>query len=659
MKMKWPWFPTYFPASPKVWMSPLLLTSDTRQLTTPKMGICKICGQNREHYIAALPSVAIAMLSRHSSILVLSCCASMCAAPAIYGLASASAESLSAQISQVTLPPSLPRDRIPSQPLPPADITPNLRNQPPLPAQPFPQLPPADDLLNDAAGPDTPDGIADNGDETFFVTGIQLAGSTVFTNEDFADLFAQYSGRPVAFNDLLKLRSAVTQRYVDAGYLTSGAFIPPQTLAGGIVTVQVIEGIIEEIEIVGTRRLKPSYIRSRLGLAAQPPINADTLLEGLQRLQIDPLIETVSADLQAGIKPGTSILRVEVTETDSLRLTAGVDNGRSPNIGSVRRQISLAEGNVSGLGDRASLNYANTGGSDSLDFSYSIPVSPHNTRVNVDAGISESRVIDQPFDVLDISSNAYYYEVGLTHPLIETPTQELSLGLALSHKENQTRLGIDDIGPFPLSPGADENGETRVSALRFSQTWTQRSQQQVFAARSQFNLGVGILNATENEGDEPDSQFFSWRGQGQWVRSLGEDALFFLRSDMQLSASSLLSSEQFGLGGQQTVRGYRQDVLLRDNGALLSAEARFPILRFSEYSVVQVTPFLDAGVAWNNKDTPAGNDVLVGAGVGFLWQQDDRLSARLDWGIPLVSIDSSGNSLQDSGIYFLLQYNLF
>ena len=412
-------------------------------------------------------------------------------------------------------------------------------------------------------------------------------------------------------------------------------------------------------EVVGTRRLKPGYIRSRLGLAAQPPVNANTLLEGLQRLQIDPLLETISADLQAGVKPGTSLLRVEVTEANSFALNVGVDNGRSPNIGSVRRQVNLAEGNVSGLGDRAYLGYANTDGSNSLDLSYSIPVSPDNTRIDVDAGISESRVIDQPFDVLGISSDAYYYEVGVTHPLIESPTQELSLGLAFSHKENQTRLGLDDIGPFPLSPGADENGETRVSAVRFSQSWTQRSQQQVLAARSQFNLGVDILNATENAGDEPDSQFFSWRGQGQWVRLLSENALFFLRSDVQLSASSLLSSEQFGLGGQQTVRGYRQDALLRDNGALLSAEARFPVLRFSEDSVVQVTPFLDAGVAWNKKDSPAGNNVLVGTGVGLLWQQDDRLTARLDWGIPLVNIDSSGDSLQDSGIYFSVQYNLF
>jgi len=607
----------------------------------------------RALYRVKLLNACAAMSSRRSLLFLLSCSTAVWVAPTAH-----KPDTRFSAEAQVTLPPSLPPGSLPDEPLPPADVTPDFRPDEVLPDEPLPQLPPIDELLGNPSDPDVPGNAAGNGDDTFVVSGIQLEGSTRYTNEDFADLFAEYAGRAVTFNELLQLRSAVTQRYVDDGFITSGAFIPPQTLENGVVTVQVIEGVIEEIEIVGTRRLKTEYIRSRLGLAAQPPINADRLLEGLQRLQIDPLIETVSADLQAGVRPGTSILRVEVTEADSFDLTLGLDNGRSPNIGSFRRRIDVNEGNLTGWGDRFFAGYSNTDGSNSLDLAYSVPVSPRNTRINLEGGLSESRVIDETFDVLDISSDAHYYEVGVTHPFIESPTEELTLGLALSHKESQTSLGIDNIGPFPLSPGADENGESRVTALRFSQSWTKRSQKQVIAARSQFNLGLDLLNSTVNEGDVPDSQFLSWRGQGQWVRLLGENSLLFLRSDVQLTTSALLSSEQFGLGGQQTVRGYRQDALLRDNGAVISAEARFPIARFSEESVVQITPFLEAGAAWNNNNTPEGNNVLVGTGFGLLWQQNENLSARIDWGIPLVDIESSGDSLQDSGIYFSLRYNL-
>lgn len=577
-----------------------------------------------------------------------------------------------AAIAQPT-PPSAPPDSLPSgspaepRPAPlrlPADIIPNRRPEEelpelPLPELPLPELPPVDQLLDNTGEANPPDGVTSGSEETFVISGIQLAGSTVFTAADFADLFAQYVGRPITFDDLLAVRSAVAQRYVEAGFVTSGAFIPPQTLADGVVTVQVVEGAIAEIQVVGTRRLNPRYIRSRLGLAAQPPIHTETLLAGLQRLQIDPLIDTVSADLQAGVRPGTSVLRVEVTEADSFAVAAGVDNRRSPSIGSLRRYLDIAEGNLFGVGDRASLSFSNTDGSNSLNLSYAVPVSPHNTRVTLAADISGSRVIDPAFDVLDISANAYRYEIGVTHPLIETPSQELFLGLALDYKENQTRLGLDNIGPFPLSPGADSEGKTRVSALRFSQGWTQRSQQQVLAVRSQFNLGLNWLNATDNPNDIPDSQFFFWRGQGQWVRLLSPDTLLLLRGDVQLATDELLSTEQFGLGGQQSVRGYRQDALLRDNGAVISAEARLPIIRWEDGSLLQITPFVEVGAAWNHADTPPGKQVLVGTGLGLLWQQGENFTARLDWGIPLVDIDSTSNSLQDNGLYLSVQYNLF
>ena len=55
---------------------------------------------------------------------------------------------------------------------------------------------------------------------------------------------------------------------------------------------------------------------------------------------------------------------------------------------------------------------------------------------------------------------------------------------------------------------------------------------------------MDVFDATINE-DAPDSSFFAWRGQGQWVRRLDEDFLFLLKGDVQLSASSLVPLEQF------------------------------------------------------------------------------------------------------------------
>ncbi len=538
-------------------------------------------------------------------------------------------------------------------------LPPDTLPDPELPEELLPPLPSADELLS-PSDPLVPESPLGEGNATFYVENIRVVGSTIFDQADWADLLEPYQLRQVSFNELLQLRSQITQRYVDSGYLTSGALIPPQTLVDDTVTIQVIEGELEDILVNGTQRLDPAYIRSRIGLVAQPPLNVDTLLAGLQRLQLDPLIETVAADLQAGIKPGTSLLVVEITEADSFAVNTGFANSRSPNIGEAQVTLGVQEGNLFGIGDRITLDYDHTDGSDGVDFSYTLPVSPNNDTLRLAAGYSDSRVINSDFSVLDISSDSAYYELGYRRPLVETPTQAVALGLTLSHQSSQTRLGIGDIGPFPLSPGADDNGRTRISAIRFFQEWTQRSQSHVLAMRSQFNLGVDWLDATINE-DAPDSRFFSWQGQGQWVKRLGkDDRFFFLRGNVQLAADDLLSQEEFSLGGGQSVRGYRQDALRRDSGALLSAELRWPVARVPEVDgVLQVTPFLDVGTAWNHNGNNPGPDTLVGTGFGLLWQQNDDLSVRLDWGIPLVDLDTDNEGLQDSGIHFSIQYTPF
>ena len=417
-------------------------------------------------------------------------------------------------------PPVLPSQQTPNSPLFPEEQIP----EEPLPEEPLPPLPSPEELLPPIAPPDPGDDppAVDPGEggPTFFIRDIQVVGNTVFSQADFADLIEPYLGRQVSFNELLQLRTAITERYVEAGYLTSGALILPQTIVNDTITIQVLEGELEDIVVNGTQRLSPDYIRSRIGLVADPPLNINRLLAGLQRLQIDPLIATISADLQAGGSPGTNLLVVEVTEADSFAVNATFANNRSPNIGGAQRRVGVSEGNLLGLGDRITVDYNNTDGSNGVNLSYTLPISPNNDTLRLAAGYSNSRVIDPAFSVLDIASDSFYYELGLRRPLIETPTEEFALGLALSHQEGQTRLGFANLGPFPLSPGADDNGSTRVTALRFSQEWTQRSERHVLALRSQFNLGLGILNATVNE-NAPDSRFFFLAGTGTMGAALG------------------------------------------------------------------------------------------------------------------------------------------
>jgi hemolysin activation/secretion protein len=558
--------------------------------------------------------------------------------------------------------------RIPSNlPLPrPGEVAPepDAPSRQDLPEPQLPQLPSPDQLLpgqTPSVGPgDSPDAPAMVRVERFQLEGVSERAFSSADRKTLEDSLAELTGRELTFAELLQARSLVTQFYVDRGYVTSGAFIPPQTLDNGVVIIQVVEGTLEDINVSGLERLQRSYVRDRLRLAARTPLNVDRLLEGLQLLQLDPLIGNISADLQAGTQPGTSVLEVTVREADTLNTQFSFNNARSPSVGSFRRQVQLTQANLFGFGDEISAGYSNTDGSDGFDLSYSLPLNPRNGKLRLAAGFTDSRVIEDPFDQLDITATSRYYELSFRQPIVQTPGEELALGLTFSRQESQTELGINDIGPFALSPGADDQGRTRVSALRFFQEWTQRDSRQVLAARSQFSLGLDAFDATVND-SAPDSRFFSWRGQGQWVRLLAPDTLLLVRGDVQLADRDLLPLEQFGLGGQESVRGYRQDALLTDNGALLSTEVRIPILRLGRRNrgVVQIVPFIDFGTAWNNKgDDPEPNQ-LVGTGLGLLWRQGNNFTARLDWGIPLVDVDSNKRTWQENGLYFSVVYTPF
>jgi hemolysin activation/secretion protein len=499
-------------------------------------------------------------------------------------------------------------------------------------------------------------------DQTFTVKRFVLTGSRVFSQAEIDRVTAAFLNRPIGFAQVLEARSKITELYVNRGYITTGAYIPEQDFQeGGEVQIAVVEGGIESILIQGNRRLNPGYLRSRVALGAKNPLNREQILEGLQLLRLNPLLDNLSATLEGGSRPGKSILTVKVKEAASFATQFSLNNNRSPSVGSLRRGVQVNEANLLGYGDGLTIGYGNTDGSQSWDFGYSLPISARDTTVSFNFGVSNSDVIEKPFEALQIQSESRYYELTLRHPLKRTPTSELAMGLTFSRRESQTSLGFENIGPFPLSAGADDQGRTQVSALRFFQELTKRSDRQVLAFRSQFSLGINAFGTTSNQGDLPDSQFFSWRGQGQWVRLIGNDpeSLLLLRVDAQLADRPLLSGEQFGVGGVDSGRGYRQDALLTDSGLFGSAEVRIPVLRFPKWnSTLSIAPFLDFGHGWNQaRETPEVSTLFSG-GLGLRWRLGKQFTARFDWGVPLRALSGSDkSSLQENGLYFSLLWN--
>ncbi len=484
-----------------------------------------------------------------------------------------------------------------------------------------------------------------------------IVGNRVLPSTEIDRVVKPYLFRPISFIELLEVQTAITQLYIDKGYITSGAFIPPQIIEDRTIQVEIVEGTVEAIKISGLNRLKESYIRSRLAIATTPPLNQDRLLKALQLLQVNPLIANISAELSEGVNPGSSFLEVDIKEADSREIALSIDNYRSPSVGTMRRQIELNEQNLLGWGDRFHVSYINTDGSNSLDnLSYTLPLNPHNGEIELVHSRTYSEIIEAPFDDLDIETNIHRYDLTYRQPLLQTPKRTATIGLTFSRQDSENTL-MDS--PFPLSRGADRRGKTKISALRFFQEYTTRDRQQVFAARSEFSIGIDAFNATINS-NLPDSKFVIWRGQAQYLRLLTPNINLLLKSNVQLANDSLVALEQFSAGGGLNVRGYRQDVLLGDNGLFLTAELRNTVLQIDEWDLsLELIPFIDFAKAWNSDNVTINQNNLASLGLGLQLSISDRLNARVDWGLPLIDIDSEGDSLQENGVHFSLELKPF
>ena len=535
------------------------------------------------------------------------------------------------------------------------------------PSQPQPELlPPSENLLDNPSNPFNPGTTIPDIPGRWTIQRFEFVGNSAFTDEELTEKIQSFADRPISFAELLQVADLITQLYIDKGYITSGAYIPSQTIGNNVVQIQIVEGSLETTNISNSDRLE-GYVRRRLALDDSEPLNINELQQALQLLRLDPLVTNISATLSPSPLPGKNILDVAVDAANPWSARVTLDNNRSPSVSTFRRRADVQYDNLLGFGDSIRVAYTNTDGSDDIEANYRLPINARNGSLSFNFSTTSSDIVEQPFDQLEIDSKSRNYELTLRQPLIQTAkqgsSQEFAVGFTLARRESDTQLfGVG----FPLSRGANSDGETRLSVLRFFQDYNHRQTRQVFSARSQFSLGVGWFDATVNS-QTPDSRFLAWRGQLLWLRLLGSqnsDLLdkpkLLVRSDIQLAPSNLVALEQFSLGGQASVRGYRQDALLTDNGALASVELQLPVFSTSQIGRVEVIPFIDAGTVWNSSgDQNPDPNFLASVGLGLRWQQGDRFAARLDWGYPLVDIDSRDRTWQENGLYFSLEYNPF
>lgn len=490
---------------------------------------------------------------------------------------------------------------------------------------------------------------------------IEVTGSTILTPEQIKPIVSPLEGRRVTLEELRQAADRLTQIYLDQGYINSRAILVDQVVTDGQVQIRVIEGRLEDIRIEGSGRLNPNYIRSRVRLGAGVPLNSGALEDQLRLLRLDPLFSNVEASLRAGSDIDRSILIVRVTLANAFQSRLFVDNFSPPSVGSVRFGGAAQYRNVSGLGDELVASYyrTTTGGVNSLDFGYRLPVNAMNGEIQLRVAPNWNNITQASFQDLDITGNNQLYQVTFRQPLIRNPRQEFALSAGFTYQNGQTFLFNQG---FPFGVGPDEDGSSRTSVFNIAADYLRRDVGGAWVLRSQLNFGTGLLGATTNSHPTPDSRFVSFVGQVQRVQRLGESHLVIVQADLQLTPDSLLPSQQFVIGGGQSVRGYRQNARSGDNGFRISVEDRIALVRdASGNPTFQLAPFVDLGQVWNHPDNPnelPDQNFLAGVGLGLLWEPIRGLNIRLDYGYPILDLSDRGNDAQDRGFYFSVNWQL-
>jgi hemolysin activation/secretion protein len=483
------------------------------------------------------------------------------------------------------------------------------------------------------------------------VTGFAFEGNAIFSSAALQAVAAPYAGRKITAGELEELRLALSRYYVDRGYINSGALLPPDFYRDGILHFRIVEGRIDQVRLQGLGRLHESYVRDRL-TREDEPLNVNVLQERFQLLLTDPLFAKVNARLQPGAAPGLATLDVDVARARPWDLSVYFNNYQPPSIGAEAAGVSGVLRNLTGRGD--TLDATLQQGQESTGnytLGWLVPLA-YGTEARARYIHEQSTVLEEPLDALDLGSTQDSYEFGLAQTLLDTLKRRFTLGLTYTHRENSTTLFGD---PFSFVHGED-TGTSKVDAWRFEQDYIERWPVQTFALRSTFTWGrTNVDPDTPPVELVPTRNYFFWLGQAQLSRLvLKNGATLSLRGTLQWTDDRLVPLERIAVGGRYSVRGYRENQLVRDQGYYASVELRYPLFeRRAQRHRLFLVPFFDFGEAWNRGED---RERLSAVGVGLNWELHG-LSAELYYGKRLAEpgIETSGD-LQDEGVHFQVRY---
>lgn len=480
------------------------------------------------------------------------------------------------------------------------------------------------------------------------------------------------AGRAVALVQL------INRAFLSASFVNSGLLVAPDG-APDILTLRLIHGRLAppapgapalDINFVDGQALglDAAYVRDRMPSASSRPLSTAAIERDFRLLTEDPALRTVHAQLRPGVNPGEASLLLTVLPQERAQLYLTGGNSRSPTVGGDRLGVGGLLRNAIAGGDLLSAETGLTRGVIDASVAYAAPLVGSATSLNLRASYNEAAVVDAPLVPLDIETRDLAGQVTLMHQLLRAPltpaaeglwlpSRALSAGIGLGHRrQNSFLMGQ----PFSFAPGS-AGGRAEYTALRLIGDYVERNVDQVVAASVTGTIGLGGTRSELPTVISPRRNFLALLVQLNYARRLNGAGLELrARLTGQLANSVLYSGERLGIGGESSVRGYRETLLLADQGLVGSLELALPISlsggngarRAFDWGAFSIGGFLDGAYADNVEGTEPEPELIGAAGVSLSWQPSEAVALRLSYGHALVGVDPTGSrSLQDDGVH--------
>ena len=487
---------------------------------------------------------------------------------------------------------------------------------------------------------------------SFVLSDVILTGSTVISDAQVRNLAGHLLDRRVTTEDLNRLRHEINGLYQDAGYVTSGVVIPDQPIDNGVVRFEAVEGVLGEIAVASDGSLKTAYVERRLRDELTGTIRLEDLQAALLLLERDPLIERLDATLVPSEGFGEARLEVAVEEARHLRLGLSVDNYRPESVGGEQAAVVFSHASLTGRGDALAGTLGFSDGDEYGGMSYTLPLPRLRGTLALFVQANDSRVVADAFAAIDIESDTDAWGASFRYGLLQRPNARAGLAVGFEHKHAQTYL-LDL--PFSLSIGA-QDGQSIASIATLTLDFSTESATRAFALRGQYRAGRDWFGATAIAG-APDGSFDVAVLQAQAVQRLGaagpRPVTMRARLEVQHTDDALQSFEKYAAGGVRTVRGFRENALLRDEAVLASLEASVPLTGPERPLTLTALAFVDAVRAWDNlklSNAPRAAE-LASVGVGVSLTTPWGLAAEVLYGRHLNRRD-----LRHAGVHVSLAY---